>query len=144
MSPEREPFVYVIAFSGDDFVMVRHRRRAWEMPGGRIEPGEGVDEAAAREFSEETGMLLEPVGHVELDDAGTVVVGVVHTRCCRIHPSDEVAEVRLFSELPDRLSFPEVEYRAMLDRAREMVESFKRGKIISASASPQAKPLRSE
>jgi 8-oxo-dGTP diphosphatase len=143
MSSQKEPFVYVIAFSGDDFVMVRHRRRAWEMPGGRVDPGETVHQAAAREFTEETGMLLEPVGHMTMGE-GTVVVGVVDARCCRIHPSDEVAEVRLFSELPDGLSFPEVEYRTMLDRAREMVESFKRGNMISASASPQAKPLRSE
>ena len=142
MSP-KEPFVYVIAFFDDEFVMVRHRRRAWEMPGGRVEPGETVDEAASREFSEETGLMFEPVGRIGLGE-GTVVVGLSHSRCCRIHPSDEIAEVKLFSELPDELSFPEVEYRGMLDRARVMVESFKRGKIISASASPQAKPFRSE
>jgi 8-oxo-dGTP diphosphatase len=142
MSP-REPFVYVIAFLDDEFFMVRHRRRAWEMPGGRVEPGETVDQAASREFSEETGLMFEPVGRIGLCE-GTVVVGLVHSRCCLIHPSDEIAEVRLFSELPPELSFPEVEYRDLLDRARGMVESFKRGKIISASASPQAKPLRSE
>jgi hypothetical protein len=87
--------------------------------------------------------MFEPVGSMDLG-AGAVVVGLAHSRCCRIHPSDEIAEARLFSELPAELSFPEVEYRDMLDRARGMVESFKRGKIISATASPQAKPFRSE
>ncbi len=139
----REPFVYVIAFSGDEFVMVRHTRRAWEMPGGRVEPGETPDQAASREFSEETGMTFEPVGCIYVD-GGKVVVGLVRSNCVYPRPSEEIAEVRMFTELPEELSFPEVEYRDMLDRARKNIESFKRGKNIIASASPLIKPLQSE
>ncbi len=124
-----EPFAYVIAFSGDEFVMVRHRGRAWEMPGGRLEPGETHGQAAAREFSEETGMALEPVGSIDVE-GGKVIVGLVHSRCCAPSPSDPIAEARLFRELPEELSFPLVEYRAMLVQARSMIESFKRVKII--------------
>lgn len=138
-----DPFAYVIAFSGNEFVMVRHRHRAWEMPGGRVEPGETPDHAASREFTEETGMTFEPVGYLEVD-GGRVVVGLVHSSCAEQRPSEEIAEVRLFTELPEELSFPEVEYRDMLDNARRMVETFKRGKNISASASPLIKPLPSE
>lgn len=125
----REPFAYTIAFSGDEFVMVRHRGRAWEMPGGRLEPGESFEQAAVREFSEETGMALEPVGSIEVD-GGKVIVGVVHSRCCSPAPSDAIIEARMFEELPEDLSFPLVEYREMLSQARSMVESFLRGKNI--------------
>lgn len=138
-----EPFAYVIAFSEDEFVMVRHRHRAWEMPGGRVEPGETPDHAASREFTEETGMTFEPVGYIDVD-GGRVVVGMVHSSCVDPRPSEEIVEVRLFPELPEELSFPEVEYRDMLEKARRIVETFKRGKNISASASPLIKPLPSE
>ena len=124
-----EPFAYAIAFEGDSFVMVRHRARAWEMPGGRLEPGETHEQAAVREFSEETGMALEPVGSLDVE-GGKVIVGLVHSRCCCPSPSAEIAEVRLFTELPQELSFPLVEYREMLVQAKHVVESFKRGKNI--------------
>jgi len=128
MSPP-ESFAYAIAFSGDEFVMVRHRGRAWEMPGGRLEPGESFEQAAVREFMEETGMALEPIGSLEVE-GGRVVIGFVHSRCCASTPSEEIAEVRLFRELPEELSFPLVEYRKMLVQARGLVETFKRGKNI--------------
>jgi bis(5'-nucleosidyl)-tetraphosphatase len=35
---------------------VRNPRARWEFPKGRIEPGESPDQAAAREFQEETGI----------------------------------------------------------------------------------------
>lgn len=34
---------------------------AWTVPGGKAEPGEALDEAAAREFKEETGLLVDPL-----------------------------------------------------------------------------------
>jgi 8-oxo-dGTP pyrophosphatase MutT (NUDIX family) len=50
--------VCVTAFvpDGDGRVLlVRPNRRGWEMPGGRVDPGEDVAEAAVREVEEETG-----------------------------------------------------------------------------------------
>ncbi|MFJ4704418.1 NUDIX domain-containing protein [Streptomyces anulatus] len=43
---------------------------AWTLPGGKAEPGEALDEAAARELKEETGLLVDP--------ADLVLVHVVH------------------------------------------------------------------
>ena len=43
-------FVYVVAFDGQRFVMVSHRKRGWEMPGGHVEEDEIPADAATREF----------------------------------------------------------------------------------------------
>lgn len=59
---------------------------AWTLPGGKAEPGEALDEAAARELKEETGLLAEPANlvhviHVEQgwDRAGQLIVFVFAT-----------------------------------------------------------------
>ncbi len=132
-----EKFVYVIAFNGDRFVMVRHRERAWEMPGGRLLKGETHEQAAVREFFEETGMSLELVGSIRIArPGGKVFVGLVRGKLSEKHTEYNIVEVKEFSELPDLLSFPLVEYQAMLIQAKRMVETFKRGKNIDGPASP--------
>ncbi len=133
----KEKFSYVIAFSGDLFVMVRNKARAWEMPGGRLQKGENYEQAAVREFFEETGMTVEILGQVpEKRSFGRVFVGLVRTRLLPKAPDVMISEVGEFAELPDELSFPEVEYRRMLDRARVIIQTFKMKKGIGAPASP--------
>ena len=132
-----ERFVYVIAFRGDRFVMVKHRTRAWEMPGGRLLEGEGYEDGARREFLEETGTPLKDIlGKIAIDrEGGKVFVGLAGDRVnCEL--SDEILEVGEFGTLPKSLSFPLVEYETMLAKARTILESFKKGKGINGSASP--------
>ena len=133
-----EKFAYVVAFNGDKFVMVRHRERAWEMPGGRLLPHETHEQAAVREFFEETGMSIEIIGKLRIDRKGGMVFVALVKGMVAKGPSDYyIREVKEFDSLPDQLSFPLVEYETMLARARFLVETFKRGKNIDASASPQ-------
>ena len=133
-----EAFVYVVAFEGDRFVMVRHRDRAWEMPGGRVEAGESRVRAAEREFAEETGLGVYLVAQHDIG-VGSVFFGLVTREGEPGTPSAEISAVRLFDALPDDLSFPLVEYGHVVAIARETVENFKRGKDIGASASPLVK-----
>lgn len=132
-----ERFVYVIAFKGDGFLMVKHKTRKWEMPGGRLHESESYEDGARREFLEETGHTLkEIVGEIKIDrEGGKVFTGFAGDRVnCEL--SAEIAEVKEFKNLPGELSFPMVEYRSMLDQAKSMVESFKTRKGIGRSASP--------
>ena len=132
-----EKFVYVIAFNGDRFVMVRHRERAWEMPGGRLLKGETHEQAAVREFFEETGMSLEIIGSIRIArPGGKVFVGLVRGKLSDKYTDYNIVEVKEFSALPNLLSFPLVEYEMMLVQAEHIVETFKRGKNIDGPASP--------
>ncbi|SFL57616.1 8-oxo-dGTP diphosphatase [Paenibacillus sp. 1_12] len=38
------------------------RSDTWEMPGGNVEVGEPLDEAVCREYLEETGIVIRPLG----------------------------------------------------------------------------------
>ena len=133
--PER--FVYVIAFRNDAFVMVNHKIREWEMPGGRLLDGESYEDGARREFLEETGAPLKDIiGEIPIDrEGGKVFVGIAGRRTnCEL--SAEISEVKDFRELPEELSFPLVEYQSMLDQAKRTVETFKKRKSIGRTASP--------
>jgi len=44
----------------------------WSVPGGHVEIGEGILDAAKRELEEETGIIGKPLGVVNVDDAITV------------------------------------------------------------------------
>ncbi len=111
-------YVYVIAFRDSEFLMVRHARRAWEMPGGKVNPGELPEESAAREFREETGYEVASLELLEVEDCGLGFLGEVGNKSPGVPNADEIAEVGFFKELPGHLSFPLVEYRRMLDTAR--------------------------
>ena len=41
-------------------LIIKNKRRGWEMPGGTIEQGETITEALKREIQEESGILCEP------------------------------------------------------------------------------------
>lgn len=62
---------------------------AWTLPGGKAEPGEALDEAAARELKEETGLLVDP--------ADLALVHVIHVEQGR----DEAGQFVLFAFATD-------------------------------------------
>jgi predicted NUDIX family NTP pyrophosphohydrolase len=60
----------------------RKQEHAWSVPKGLLEPGEGPEQAAAREFTEETGLAvpdgpLLPLGAVRVSSGKTVELWAV-------------------------------------------------------------------
>ena len=114
------PFLAVSAtIYRDGRVLLVRRARApgrdlFSLPGGVVEAGETLAEAAAREVLEETGLTVEPVelaGHREVivrDAEGRVERHfVILSFACRwiageAGPSDEVAEARWVA--PDEIA----------------------------------------
>ena len=43
-----------------EILLIRHYKRGWELPQGRVEEGENLMEAIHREVREETGVEVEP------------------------------------------------------------------------------------
>ena len=50
--------VHVVGFLGERVVLCRDERDVWFLPGGTREPGESVEDCAARELVEEAGARL--------------------------------------------------------------------------------------
>jgi len=71
--PERPvPAVDAIVFRDDAVLLVKRNdepsKGLWSPPGGSLELGETVEQAAARETLEETGVVVRPRGVVEVRD----------------------------------------------------------------------------
>lgn len=66
------PAVGVVCLRGDAVLLIRRGTPPmvgqWSLPGGRIEWGERVEQAALRELSEETGVEADLLGLIEVVD----------------------------------------------------------------------------
>lgn len=104
---------------GRQFLLVRHRERGWELPGGKLEAKEGPVHCALREFREETGHLLaEPRYVFKLEKSnGTchVFSGGLGPRVGVVEDDEAVQEMQWFDRLPEDLAFPDDPYDAMGD-----------------------------
>lgn len=102
------------------FLMVRHRERGWELPGGRLAEGEAPLAAALREFAEETGRDLRDPRLVlergaKAEGRTWVFEGMAGAVVHRIQGTEAALEAQFFEFLDDapRLSFPDDDYTTL-------------------------------
>jgi 8-oxo-dGTP diphosphatase len=121
--PAAKQYTVIVAVrgSGDrrEFLMVDHKKRGWELPGGKIEANEGPVHGALREFREETGHLLgSPRFVTKLHRPnGTcyVFTGGLGAKVDEVDAGDAVGAMQWFRRLPrdQKLAFPDDPYGEM-------------------------------
>lgn len=89
---------------GDKVILLRNERDEWELPGGKLEPGESPEQCLAREIAEELQLEIEP--RALLDswvytiargvDVLVLTYGCVESFAAEAALSDEHKELRWF------------------------------------------------
>lgn len=98
------------------WIFVKHKERTtWEIPGGRRESGEAIYNTAKRELQEETGAKLfkiEPVCDYSVTKEAAISFGrlfYAEVEMLGKLPALEIGEAALFEELPENLTYPEIQ-----------------------------------
>lgn len=113
----------------NNWVFVRHRlRETWEMPAGHIEDGETALDAARRELYEETGakmFSLQMVADYSCKWHGEINYGRIffaEIQQLGKLPDLEIAEIKLFKNLPRELTYPDIQNLVFL-RVKEIMNA---------------------
>ncbi len=109
-------YAVMVSLFKESLVFVRNKERAgWELPAGRREVGEQIEETAARELFEETGAIhfqLQRVFDYSVsinDEKQYGAVFLADITSFGPLPDLEIAEKALFNTLPKALTYPEIQ-----------------------------------
>jgi 8-oxo-dGTP diphosphatase len=90
--------VFVICNYLDDWLLTKHSVRGLEFPGGKVEPGESLKEAAIREVYEETGATLEDLSQIAeyrvAEEKNTFVKAVFWGKIKTVHKKNNYYETK--------------------------------------------------
>lgn len=116
-------FVVIMARFRGRWIFVRHRDRAtWEIPGGHVEAGESLDEAARRELWEESGAAdfdLHALCDYSVDRDGDVGYGrlfLADVSSLGELPGFEMVELVLGDVMPGEPTYPLI-YPLLFEKA---------------------------
>lgn len=97
-----------------------HDRGTWGIPKGRVELGEGVEEAARREVAEETGIFvrgaLEDLGSVPRELGPLHAFAVPMPRSASPRPARPEVDRAELVDVPRACEIVHADQRALLDR----------------------------
>jgi 8-oxo-dGTP diphosphatase len=124
--PLRYMYVYVYGIKDGKIVLVRKKGKdTWELPGGKIETGEIVEETAKREFLEETNYDINILHSIEtMEEEKLAFIGKIGNKVGN-HEEKEIKEIHFFSleQFPEKenLSFPHTNYKKIISEIERYV-----------------------
>lgn len=142
IAPVRQPVIAVgiICFRDSEVLLIRRgkppRAGEWSIPGGRVEFGETLLAAAARELHEETGIVAQDFAHVETLDGlfRSRSTGELHSHYVLVdfvarwsagepRAGDDATEARFFKVVEIQAMDLWEETRRVIARAQKMPEA---------------------
>ena len=110
--------VSIVIFDENDNILFIHNRRytvgrlEWEIPAGRIEDGESLEEAARREAMEETGCELADLKYLcEYNPSNGMSDSLIHCFAAKVLKEGELTDV---DEISSKKWFSKDEYMKLL------------------------------
>ena len=123
--------VGAVVFKGSDVLVVKRGRPPlqghWSIPGGKLEYGETLADAVAREVREETGCEIRVIGLIDVFEARPQKIGEAHYLLIDyvaewvsgdVVPADDADEAEF-------VSFPEALSRLAWDQTRTALQKAK-------------------
>lgn len=116
-------YAVIAASYNGKYIFVRHKDRdTLEMPGGKCEQGETIEQTAERELYEETGaeeFTLMPVCVYKLNNYGMLYYAKI-TKLGE-KPESEIAEVKLMDNCTDNWTYPFV-HPMLMEKAFQFIK----------------------